>query len=41
MAPQAAPFGLDRLWVPGLRLSACQPVLDVSTQLLNLQNSLS
>ena len=38
MDPQAvAPFGLDRLWVPDLSFSACQPVLDVATQLLKLQ----
>ena len=37
MDPQAAaPFGLDCLRVPGLRLWACQPVLDVATQLLKL-----
>ena len=38
LGPQAAaPFGLDRLRVPDLSFSACQPVLDVATQLLKLQ----
>jgi len=40
MDPQAAAaFGLDRLRVPGLSLSACQPVLDVATRLLELQDT--